>query len=173
VRERPYGLGPRRYSLLPLGSVTPDGSTAGAQLAAVDPAGRLNVLLQAAGGDPRTWRGAAVRAAWRGLPVALTGELFAARQELGGAAPNARDVVAPGLAAAVDYRGALLVASSARWLVPPARPAPEPSPRRPDTARGGDTAPGAFPRSSSARAAPARSCGSRRAARPLGGPRHG
>ena len=147
VRERPYGVGSRRYSLLPLGSVTPDGSTAGVQLAAVDPVGRLNVLLQAAGGDPRTWRGAAVRAAWRGLPVALTGELFAARQELGGAAPNARDVLAPGLAAATDYRGASLVASSARWLLPPARPAPEAvaSPPGPRRARD-DTAGGRAPR---------------------------
>jgi hypothetical protein len=90
--------------------------------------------MQGAIGDPRTWRGASVRAAWRGLPPVLTGELFAARQDLAGRAPNAAGVVAPGLGGALDYRGAALVASGGRWLVPPARPAPEPAPA-PDTGR--------------------------------------
>jgi hypothetical protein len=87
VTERAYGAGARRYSLLPIGGVSPDGSAGGAQLAAIDPAGRLSVLAQAVASDPRVWGGGSLRAAWRGLPVTLTGELFAARQALGAAAP--------------------------------------------------------------------------------------
>jgi hypothetical protein len=137
VRERPYGLGPRRYSLLPTGAVTPDGGSAGAQLAAIDPAGRLVVLAQGAAGDARTWRGGALRAAWRGLPVTLTGELFAARQALGARAPNAGGTVPPDLADPVDYRAATLVASAGRWLVPAAHAAPPALPGAVDTARAG------------------------------------
>jgi hypothetical protein len=135
LRERPYGAGPRHYSLLPLGAVSPDGGSAGAQLAAIDPVGRLSVLVQGAAGDPRTWRGGSLRAAWRGLPVTLTGELFAGRQALGGRAPNAGVVPAAALAATTDYRAATIVASAARWLVPAARPVGAPGDAGGDTAR--------------------------------------
>jgi hypothetical protein len=136
VRVRGYGLGPRHFSLLPIGAVTPDGGSAGAQVAAIDPVGRLSVLVQGAAGSPRTWRGGSVRAAWRGLPVTLTGELFAVRQALAAAAPNAGGVAVPGLGAPTELRGAALLASGGRWLVGPARPAPGASALAgPDTGR--------------------------------------
>jgi hypothetical protein len=116
VRARAYRAGPRRYSLLPLGTVSPDGGVGGLQLAALDPAGRLSVLAQAAAGDPRPWSGGSARASWRGSPVALTGELFAARQDLGARAANAGVVVPAALAGANTYRGATLVASAGRWI---------------------------------------------------------
>jgi hypothetical protein len=152
VREHAYGLGPRRYSVLPLGQVTPDGGSAGAQLAAIDPAGRLSALVQAAAGDPRTWRGGSVRAAWRGLPVTITGELIAVRQALAASAPNAGGVLPAGLTDAVDYRAATIVASGSRWLVPPARPVPPGEPARVpgDTTRDGRRRPVVGPRGAGA-----------------------
>lgn len=135
VRERGYGAGPRRYALFPLGTVTPDGGVAGAQLAALDPAGRLGVLVQAVGGDPRPWNGAALRAAWRGLPVTLTGELFAAQQALGGRPDVAGVVLAPALAEFNRYHGATLMANTGRWLVAPARAVASLGPASADTTR--------------------------------------
>lgn len=66
-----YGLGPRRWRVLPGGAAGPDGHTTTLVAANIDPVGRLNVLSQAAFGSRGTWRGGSIAAGFRGLPVAL------------------------------------------------------------------------------------------------------
>lgn len=120
VRERAYGAGPRRYVVLPLADASPDGGEAGLQLASLDPAGRLTWLLQGVAGDRRQWRGASLRATWRGTRPVLTGELFTAAQgldertRLAGYGPDD-----PALAASTRYTAAALFAGGGRWLVGP------------------------------------------------------
>ena len=71
VSVRNYGLGPRRWRLLPGGAVGPDGYTATLMLANIDPIGRLNVVTQGALGSPGAWQGASLVAGYRRLRVAL------------------------------------------------------------------------------------------------------
>ena len=106
--SRPYGIGPRTYRFLPVGSYTADGPTAGVALLSSDPVGRLTWAAQAAIGDPEAWRGASLRAVWRGWRPALGLEAFALRlrQRRG---PGDGNPLRPG-----DYRGAALWAEHAR-----------------------------------------------------------
>ena len=120
VREHAYDAGPRHYVGLPFGSATADGFAAGLQLASVDPAGRLTWLLQGVASDPRPWGGVSLRAAWRGLPPTITGELFTASQtlsdrtRLAGYGPDD-----PAVAVRTRYTAAALFAGGERWLVAP------------------------------------------------------
>ncbi|HEY0777056.1 MAG TPA: hypothetical protein VGD56_03725, partial [Gemmatirosa sp.] len=118
LRAHGYGAGPRHYVALPLGSVTPDGLAAGLQLASVDPAGRLTWLLQGVASEPRPWHGVSLRAAWRGLPATITGELFSATQALDDRTRLAGSAPADS-SSAVRTRlgGAALFTSAERWLV--------------------------------------------------------
>ena len=72
----PYGLGPRQYLYLPAGAFTPAGWYFTLGISSSDPVGRLAWTLQGAIGDPGTWRGGAIAAAWHGLPVTLAGSAF-------------------------------------------------------------------------------------------------
>ncbi len=120
VRAHAYGAGPRHYVGLPFGSGTPDGLAGGLQLASLDPAGRLTWLLQGVASDPRPWHGASLRAAWRGLPATITGELFTASQTLSDrtrlAGYTPEDAA---LAVRTRYTAAALFASGERWVVAP------------------------------------------------------
>ncbi len=118
LRAHPYGIGPRHYVVLPLGNATPDGGTLGLQLASTDPVGRLTWLLQGLSGDPRTWKGGALRATWRGLRPTITGEVFGTDQRLGaGSSLAGFTPAAPALAARTRFDGAALFAGAERWLV--------------------------------------------------------
>ncbi|CAN5829290.1 hypothetical protein BH23GEM3_BH23GEM3_03340 [soil metagenome] len=78
---RPYRLGPRAVRLLPAGAETAEGRTGLLTLAGTDPIGRLGWTLSGAWGDPGTWRGMGLSAAFRGALPALHGELWHARQQ--------------------------------------------------------------------------------------------
>ncbi len=118
VRQHAYGAGPRHYAGLPFGSATPDGFAVGLQLASLDPVGRVTWLLQGLASDPRPWHGASLRAAWRGLPATITGEVFTASQSLddrtrlAGRAPED-----PAIARRTRYTAAALFAAGERWLI--------------------------------------------------------
>ena len=66
-----YGLGPRRWRILPGGAVGPDGETATLVLANIDPIGRLGLLAQGTYGSRGSWRGASVVAGYRRFRIAL------------------------------------------------------------------------------------------------------
>ena len=68
---RDYGLGPRRWRLLPGGSAGPDGHTTTLMLANIDPIGRLSVVTQGTFGSQGTWRGMSMAAALRRLRVGI------------------------------------------------------------------------------------------------------
>ena len=118
--SRAYGAGPRRHVVLPWGGLSSDGGQVGLAAVGTDPAGRLTWLLQGARpvttalARSRAWEGGSLRAAWRGLPVTLTGELFALRQDLGARAPGAGGPVAALLPLDQRWRGATLVAGAER-----------------------------------------------------------
>ena len=71
VQVRNYGLGPRRWRLLPGGTDGPDGHTTTLMLANIDPIGRLSVVTQGTYGSRGTWRGASMSAGLRRFRVAL------------------------------------------------------------------------------------------------------
>lgn len=106
-----YGLGPRAQRLLPGGAYGADGGGATLTLAGTDPIGRLGWTLGAALGEPGTWRGAGLEAAWRGSRPALHGAGWWARQR-----PSAQPH-APASPAApdTDYAGGTLWAASERF----------------------------------------------------------
>jgi hypothetical protein len=106
--SRAYGMGPRTLRVLPLGGYTADGPTAGAALHGSDPVGRLTWSAQAALGDPDAWRGALLRAVWRGWRPALGAEAFTVRQRPHDPEPG----VVPG--GAGDFRGVALHAEHLR-----------------------------------------------------------
>jgi hypothetical protein len=99
-----YGLGPRRERIFPAGGYTAEGGYGALFLGSTDPVGRLTWLLQGAYGDHRTWRGAALGAAWRGWRPQLGGDLFYAEQRP--SPPGVGGIIAPSLA--VRYTGAML-----------------------------------------------------------------
>jgi hypothetical protein len=68
---RGYGLGPRRWRVLPGGAVGPDGGTALLMVSNIDPIGRLSVVTQAGLGSRGTWRGASIAAGLRRLSVGI------------------------------------------------------------------------------------------------------
>jgi hypothetical protein len=75
-RARPYGLGPRRWLWLPGGIVGGGGALGTLAFANTDPVGRLGIVIQGGIGEPATWRGASVRAEFRGLPIRLDATAF-------------------------------------------------------------------------------------------------
>jgi hypothetical protein len=76
----PYGLGPRRTSVLPTGAADADGATAGVVLGSTDPIGRLTVTGKGVMGSAAAERGAALGVSWRGTRPALGGTLAFARR---------------------------------------------------------------------------------------------
>jgi hypothetical protein len=115
VRETPYGVGPRRYAALPVGEAAPAGGSYGLQLGSLDPAGRLTWLAQGAVAVRRGWEGGALRAAWRGLPVTLTGEGFALAQDLGDAPGAGGGPVPLALRQEARWTGGALIVDGVRW----------------------------------------------------------
>ncbi len=109
VRTRGYGIGPRRYVVLPFGAVTADGESVIGSVSSADPAGRLTWVLQGAAGDATTWRGGSLGLAWRGVRPTLEGQLFGAAQRVAPRMVEGAGDVAPALEA--TYHGALLSAS--------------------------------------------------------------
>jgi hypothetical protein len=63
---RPYGLGPRFRTLLPMADLSVDGYGGGLALGGTDPIGRLSWQLQGMYGTDDATRGAALRVLWRG-----------------------------------------------------------------------------------------------------------
>ena len=114
VRTRGYGIGPRRYLVLPLGAVTADGESVIGSLSSADPAGRLTWVLQGAAGDATTWRGGSLGVAWRGMRPTVEAQLFGAAQRVAPRATDGARDVAPALES--TYRGALLATSLATPL---------------------------------------------------------
>jgi hypothetical protein len=55
VRERGYGVGPRRYSILPTGGYTPTAPPPGCSSPRSTRPGRLDVSSRPVDGEPRTW----------------------------------------------------------------------------------------------------------------------
>jgi hypothetical protein len=104
--SRAYGIGPRTYRFLPVGSYTADGPAAGMALLSSDPVGRLTWAAQAALGDPDAWRGASLRATWRGRRPALGVNVFAVEQRVN---QFLVDVLPP-----TYFRGAALFAEDVR-----------------------------------------------------------
>jgi hypothetical protein len=73
---RPYGLGPRFRTLLPMADLSVDGYGGGLALGGTDPIGRLSWQLQGMYGTDAATRGAAARVLWRGTRPWLHGSLF-------------------------------------------------------------------------------------------------
>jgi Tol biopolymer transport system component len=65
VEVHDYGLGPRRWRVLPGGSFGPDGHVTTLMAANIDPIGRLSIVTQGAFGSSGTWRGASTSAGFR------------------------------------------------------------------------------------------------------------
>jgi hypothetical protein len=70
-RSRAYGLGPRRWRVLPGGVAGAGGVTATLLLANIDPIGRLSVVAQGAVGPADSWRGASIAAGIRRTAVSV------------------------------------------------------------------------------------------------------
>lgn len=109
---RPYGLGPRRHTLLPASSLSPSGRLLALNFVSTDPAGRLAWTATGALGDREAWRGVALRAEWRGFLPSVGGSLFYAEQRpslqrAGTFAPRAVDG---------DYGAATIDASLRRYF---------------------------------------------------------
>ncbi len=68
-----YGLGPRRWRILPGEQLTTDGALATLMVANIDPIARLSVVAQGGYGEAGTWRGGSLSAAFRRLPVVFEG----------------------------------------------------------------------------------------------------
>lgn len=73
---RPYGLGPRFRTLLPMADLSVDGYGGGLALGGTDPIGRLSWQLQGMYGTDDATRGAALRVLWRGTRPWLHGAVF-------------------------------------------------------------------------------------------------
>ena len=115
-----YGMTPRDYRYLIGGAIGPEGDYITLLLGSSDPVGRLSWTAQGSIGDPGTWRGGALAAAWRGFPVTIDGSMFAvsqfpSRQSAGTYASDSLDA---------NYAGAVVAAGLTRyssWLVSRAR----------------------------------------------------
>lgn len=105
--SRPYGIGPRRWRVLPAGATDADGTSAGGVLAGTDPVGRLTLLGQALLATDGGEAGAALDAVWRGWRPAVGSTVFWQRHR------PARNGVAPA-ALDTDYAGAALWTEHAR-----------------------------------------------------------
>lgn len=81
VQVRDYGLGPRRWRMLPGGTAGPDGHTTTLMLANIDPIGRLSVVTQGTFGSRGAWRGAAMTAGLRRMRVGIDGAAWHVEHE--------------------------------------------------------------------------------------------
>ncbi len=106
--ERPYGVGPRRHRVIPVGTVEAGAATAGVAVHSVDPIGRLGWSVRGEAGSPALWRGAALSAAWRGTRPGVAGTMFWTRQR----PTESAGMLAGGLDA--EYAGAALWADAMR-----------------------------------------------------------
>lgn len=77
----PYGLGPRRWRVLPGLTAGPDGTAATIMVANIDPIGRLSVVTQAGFGTRGTWRGGSISAAFRRTAVGIEGATWMIEHE--------------------------------------------------------------------------------------------
>lgn len=66
-----YGLGPRRWRLLPGGTAGPDGHATTLMVSNIDPIARLNIVAQGTYGTRGAWRGASAVAGLRRTRVAI------------------------------------------------------------------------------------------------------
>ena len=79
VREEgAYGMGPRRYRVLPALAAAEEGVSASVSLTSIDPVGRLSWQAQAGLGSRGAWEGGSVGGTWRGTRPWLRGETFMA-----------------------------------------------------------------------------------------------
>jgi hypothetical protein len=101
VQVRNYGLGPRRWRLLPGGAGGPDGHTGTLMLANIDPIGRLSVVTQGAYSSAGSWQGGSIVAGLRRFRVALDGAAWYIEHE----PSRANDHLAP-VASDVHFGGA-------------------------------------------------------------------
>jgi hypothetical protein len=101
VQVRNYGLGPRRWRLLPGGADGPDGHTTTLMLANIDPIGRLNIVTQGSYSSRGSWQGGSIVAGYRRFRVALDGGAWYIEHE----PSRARDHF-PSIAADVQFTGA-------------------------------------------------------------------
>jgi Tol biopolymer transport system component len=109
--SRPYGLGPRRYRVLPGGYFGEDGGAVHVMLAGTDPLGRLSGNVQLAYGGATAWRGGSAALLLRRFRPHLGGSAFWAEQR----------PVAPGIGGtggSVAYRGGVLGLEAERELAP-------------------------------------------------------
>jgi hypothetical protein len=131
---RRYPVGARTLFWVPVGSANADGVEGGIALESIDIVGRLSLLGAARAGGDGAWRGASLRAAWRGWRPELGASAFTARQlpSRTAAAPlvgDALDETMSGgsLDASIDLFGdgfavtGSLLATGARLEGPPAR----------------------------------------------------
>jgi hypothetical protein len=107
-----YGLGPRRWMVLPGGAAAVEGSFATLMIANTDPVGRLGVVLQGGYGEPSAWRGGSLQATLRRWPIHLEGGLFATSQSP--SKQRTEELVDPSIDA--RYTGGTLVLSYDRDL---------------------------------------------------------
>ncbi|HEX6316094.1 MAG TPA: hypothetical protein VFZ73_14590, partial [Gemmatimonadaceae bacterium] len=118
LNVKPYGLGPRRWRVLPGGTGGPDGATTTLMVANIDPIGRLSVLAQGTYGSRGTWRGASIAAGWRGWPILLEGAAWHVQHQ-----PSRSDDHLPTAASDVEFTGVGMQArlnrqaGSASWLL--------------------------------------------------------
>jgi len=111
--DTPYGLGPRRYRVLPTVDIAAEGKTFGLTLASTDPIGRFTWLAQAAYGDRGAWRGGSLSGAWRGSVPSLGAQFFYAEDHVSTQHGGIANSGVPD----VDYLGALASATVDRDLL--------------------------------------------------------
>jgi hypothetical protein len=73
---RAYGMGPRRFRLIPNASSGPDGGATEAVLLNTDPVGRLTLMARGALADGASPEGVSLAAVWRGWRPAVAAEGF-------------------------------------------------------------------------------------------------
>lgn len=109
TETRAYGLGPRRWRVLPGGAAGADGSLLTLMLANIDPIGRLSVVSQAGYGSQGTWRGASVAAALKRTAVGLEASAWALEHEPSRSAdhfaPTSTDIRSRGMGALARAAG--------------------------------------------------------------------
>lgn len=90
-----YGLGPRRWRVLPGFTYGADGATGTLMVGNIDPIARLSVVAQAGTGTPGTWQGASIAAALRRAPelgVSLWSVRYEPSRQPGSLAPSYLDM---------------------------------------------------------------------------------
>ncbi len=113
---RPYGMGPRERSPLPIAYGGAEGWALGAALHGVDPVGRLAWTARGLYGAESAWRGGSIGAEWRGWRPALQAEAFHARQrpsEQDAGIPGLTDLEMTGAAAALELERPMLGSATA------------------------------------------------------------